>query len=204
MNTQSRPPSGSDDWRLQILAYADGELDPAGRREVEAKLADDPELAELLRDLEQTGPNNREWWGCASVPWPDESTWQRTRNEIAEQVLPRSKRPVGVRVAWVAAALAACLMLGGTVWMMMPQGIDEHASAPTSSDPLAEYEVLPIATEEDVMVSVVRGGIDFASIGHPIPGTISLAGGEDWEMHQPITMEVSQPTPGDTPILTDK
>lgn len=203
MNTQSKPPSGSDDWRLRILSYVDGELDPIARREVEAKLSDDPDLAELLRDLEQTGSNNRELWGD-TPPSPNESAWQQARDGIAERLRLTSTRRINGRVKWATVALAACLILGVLIWGSKPWSGDERLVVERPFDPLAEYEVLPIATPDDVMVSVVRGGIEFASIDHPIGGVLSLPDGDDWVRSKPLTVDVSQPTPADTPILIDK
>jgi hypothetical protein len=122
------------------------------------------ELVELVREFANHPP-----------PPPTEATWQRVRDRIAARLTPATPPPVR-RTKWVAAvaALAACVLIGLTVWSLTPR--PEPPIPEVAFDPLAEYDVLPIATANDVMVSIVRGdGIDFASIDHPIPPVMPLA-----------------------------
>lgn len=167
MNTQSKPPSGSDD-------------------------SPDAEWAELVREF------------AAPPPLPSESAWRDVRDGIVDRLQPSSIRHSHRRMVWTATTLAACLILGVTLWWSKPWAGDERTGAETPFDPLAEYEVLPIASSNDVMVSAVRGGIEFASIDHPLPGVMSLADGDEFTAVRPWTGELSQPAPADAPILVDK
>ena len=151
----------------------------------------DRELAELVREFATHPP-----------PPPTEATWQQVRDRIATRLTPATPPPAR-RSKWVAVAaiatLAACVLVGLTVWSLTPR-TGPAAPAEVAFDPLAEYEVLPIATSDDVMVSVVRGdGIDFASIDHPIPPVMPLATAGDLTVEQAYFGRAVEPDAPDAP-----
>ena len=146
----------------------------------------DPELAELVSEFAAYPP-----------PPPCETTWKRVQGEIAARLIP--PHPAGARrVRWarsVAAVggLAAAVTAGFLAW----------PPATPPADPLAGYEVLPIATPSDVFVSAVRHDPDLMLIAcdHPLPGKMRLASVRELEVYRPQDLALSVPTPDDAPIL---
>ncbi|HXT60572.1 MAG TPA: hypothetical protein VN699_18160 [Pirellulales bacterium] len=54
MNDDQRKPAESSPLREQLVAYLDGELDAASSREIERRLAREPEVQQELQQLQQT------------------------------------------------------------------------------------------------------------------------------------------------------
>jgi hypothetical protein len=198
-----------DDWRLRALAYADGELDLNERTRFETDLAENPNYAELLRDLEQTSPANGQLWAILAPPWPNPSDWERVRNNISERLanlpMPTPTRVPNRKWPIVATALAASvLLIAATAIWWATFNSNTKPGTQLAFDPLAVYDVLPIATPDDVMVHVVKGrGVEFATMEHPLPGVMPVAEAGDVVMKQPPA-EYTQPTTTDAPNLTDK
>lgn len=145
--------------------YADGCLDPTARRAL------DP------------------------VP-PTPADWQRVGDGIARRVLPRP-RPAGRRGRRLAAslALAACalfavLIHGGPQAPDPPPRTPPLATAPT--DPLAEFAVLPVATDDEMRIATLRGdwGTGLVVGLHPLEGELRLAtAGEVTVGRAPVGMD---------------
>lgn len=139
-------------------------------------------------------------------PEPSARAWLRVRTGIAarlpQKTADRRWAPVLKAGAGVG-LIAAGMLIAWGLWTNLPR----HAVQPTpyvptataeSADLLAEYDVLPIATASDVMVSAVRGSdVRFGSIHHPVPDTMPLASGADVTVHRgPMAGELSCPEPG--------
>jgi hypothetical protein len=114
----------------RLIAYADGELDAAGRAEVEAAIAADPAVANRLkahRDLRARLFGA--YAGALDEPIPEAWTRLATAPPSAQVVdLARERarrRATGRWMQWgaMAASLAAGLLLGRLVLPMSPQGL---------------------------------------------------------------------------------
>jgi hypothetical protein len=146
-------------------------------------------------------PAHPDHWPAPPEPTPE--VWEKTRTDIVAR-LPR--RPAGQRWLVPAAAtgglIAAGVLVAWGVWSLVG-GVAPPAEPTTAvvaekpTDPLAEFDVLPIATASDVMVSAVRGGeVRFGSINHPVPETMPLASAADVTVHRgPTAGELSCPDP---------
>lgn len=157
-------------------------------------------------DLDPLDP--RHW---PAPPEPSEARWAQVR--IAFAGVAPARRPWWKRASAAAVGtLAASALIAWAVW---PRPVPVTPPTPPepvterTADPLAEYDVLPIATAADVMVSAVRGGdIRFGSIDHPVPDTMPLVSAADVNVSRgPTAGELSCPEPGDSPLYmmpTDK
>lgn len=132
--------------------YADGALDPTTRR------AFDP------------------------AP-PTRAEWKRVSDEIARRVLPRTRLAVRrKRFAAALLAVAACAVCAILVWdgrnATAPQNQPPQlANAIPEPDPLAEFAVLPVASDDELRVATLRGdwGTGLVVGLHPLEGELLLA-----------------------------
>ena len=138
-------------------------------------------------------------------PEPSARAWEKTRTDILARLPKATTGRPWVTVAKVgvgAGVLAAGLLVAWGVWVTFPPPVVSAPTVPVASvtpaDPLAEYDVLPIATAADVMVSAVRGSdVRFGSIHHPVPDTMPLASAADVTVYRgPVAGELSCPEPG--------
>jgi hypothetical protein len=214
-------PEPPKDWHQLLLAYADGCASDEERRAVEEYIQAHPEAAETLRELEALSPQQREFWEAVAPRTPDEAEWEPVRSAI-QLALPKAEpKPTAprsrIKIGFVA-AVAFSLMLAFGLYLAnrnqpKPPTDEFVQQAPPvvapEPDPLAEFDVLPIATESDVMVSVVRGDRSpgFVACNHPVPEALELATAEDLEvvprkeMHPATGWELSQPEPSTSPLL---
>lgn len=182
----------------RLAGFADGELDPASRREVEDWLAADPTAAEWLRDQERFGPANADFWERVEPSQPDAVAWANVRNAIAVQIRPAKSQPRR-RAFAVAASVLLLAGVGLGAWLALgsrevPQPrqrpeteiVANPRLAPESlvvaprevpADPLAEFAVLPMASSRDVLIETVAGRtLEALPIAdHPLPGDLNLA-----------------------------
>ncbi|MFP5330263.1 MAG: anti-sigma factor family protein, partial [Alphaproteobacteria bacterium] len=108
---------GQDDDRL--MAFLDGELDEAGRAEVEAAIAADPALAARLEAQRRLRDRLRAHYG----PVADEPVPDRLRSLIETNVVPFRPPHRAARPAWqLPAAIAASLVLGILGGRILPGG----------------------------------------------------------------------------------
>jgi hypothetical protein len=138
-------------------------------------------------------------------PEPSARAWEKTRTDIFAR-LPKvtTARPwtTVVKVTAGVGLLAAGVLVAWGLWATFQQPVMPSPHGPVANaepaDPLAEYDVLPIATASDVMVSAVRGSeVRFGSIHHPVPEMMPLASGADVTVHRgPAAGELSCPDPG--------
>ena len=196
-----RPPS----WKLLVLAYVDGELEAAKRREVEAWIGAHPEVAELVRDLRATGKG-----AFPKVPElrPDDLTrsgemiFARLRPNLAK----RSRRWIGpAALSGTIAAMAAILYFA-----CPPDHVCKTATKPTEPtlraepvDPLAEYDDLPIATSAEARVWSVRGDAAprFVACDDLLPDVLELASAEEMQIQKTGRSALSMPGPDDAPMI---
>ena len=168
--------------------YADGRLSPAARR------AFDP-------------------------PPPSEAEWKRVSDAVALRVL-RKAGPRRAWVAWTAAALAGCA-IAATVFVALLSGgkplpnqapqvvrLPEVVVAPAPRevrDPLADFAVLPVASADEVTISLVRGErpTGFVNAAHPLPDVLQIATADEVVLERvPRGME-SSPVFGDLPMILE-
>jgi hypothetical protein len=157
--------------------YADGPLDPATRR----ALAPDS---------------------------PTRADWKRVSDGIAARVLPKHRSANWGRRAVAGLAVAGCGLIAVLVWRgngPAPRATlpDVVKIAPDVTDSLAEFAVLPIATDDELQIATLRGdwGTGLVVGEHPLSGELRLATADE------VTVERSpagtEPTSdhGDLPMV---
>jgi hypothetical protein len=145
----------------------------------------------------------RDVWANAQPQLPGEAEWQVVGDGIAAR-LTAARRVRTVRrwaVAGLVSGLAAAVTIAALVW---PRATPTPPAVEMATDPLAEYDVLPIATESDVMVSAVRSnGIGLVACDHPLPGVMPLATSDDISVARVEAGGMSVPTPADAPLFVE-
>jgi hypothetical protein len=199
--------------RELLAAYADGELDAAGRASVERWLADHPEALSELRAQRELSPANAGLWERAEPPEPAEGTWQAVRRGIADALDPARPdwpaRPRWRNAAWVLGGIVAAGIAAAVAWVVLvpdppaprtpapgPGVQTAHAGpelGPTprdlSDEPpalVAGFAVLPIATDDEVILERVPDmGAGWLPVGrHPLPALLSLATAAEVEVEE--------------------
>jgi anti-sigma factor ChrR (cupin superfamily) len=178
----------------QLAAYADGELEPRARAQVEAWLADRPEAAaevEALHGLKRL-------WQAQAAPEPAPEAWDRTLARI-ESRLPAAAARGRSRWrpwAWVLTAAAAALVvvLARPLWSpVVPPGGD------------IEEVPFPVADNSEVVILSMDGN-DVASlvVGHPpVQGEIVLASHDEVELLDTGDWDMPRPERGVAPMVID-
>jgi len=113
---------------------------------------------------------------------PTCAEWKRVRDEIALRVLPRTQAAARRGRLGAALALAACAVFAILVWegkkAPAPSNpTPELAAAQPRPDPLAEFAVLPVATDDEMRIATLRGdwGTGLVVGLHPLEGELQLA-----------------------------
>jgi anti-sigma factor RsiW len=234
-------PSPHEFSKELLAAYADGELDANGRALVERWLADHPEELAELRNQHEFSATNALLWNAAEPPEPSASAWAGVRKEIELELSPtypkargRSQGPR--RARWL---LVAGLTMSGAaatiLWLAFassfqpstsehrqpveqannteprPEVAPEPRIVSPPADPLAEFAVLPMATDDDVVLDRVPDFRDgWLPVGqHPVPGIVALAMVEEFvleEENPPPARPVNgrskmTAAPGDAPMI---
>jgi hypothetical protein len=197
--TDDRPQA----WKLLVLSYVDGELDAAKRREVEAWIAADSEVAELARELRETGRGGAFRDAEPPLPRPDDLT--RSGEQILARLRPVRRQNL-LRPAILSAAVAAMAAL--LYFACPPEHACEIATAPavpapTPADPLAEYDDLPIASSGEARVSSIRGDVApvFVACEDLLPDLLEFASAEEMQIHKTGRSALSMPGPDDAPMI---
>lgn len=189
-------------WQLLVLAYVDGELDPASRFEVEAWIDARPEVAELFRELSETGRGNT----ASSAPEPVDL------RRSGELILARL-RPAILRRKWawlrpailsgVAASMAGMLFFACPNDRLGENVVQSTPSKLAPDDPLAEFDDLPIAHSGEARVSAVRGDVSplFVSCDELLPDVLDLATVDEMQIARQGRNAFSVPQPGDAPMI---
>ncbi len=183
-------PANSSDAGLRrelLAAYADGELDalPALKKQVAAWLAGDLEVQAELESLH----HYREWWQATVPADPGVKTWSALLARLQRRLGPvladneqKSRRRRLLRLAGLAAAVVACVWLGGSWWFTGPTGQrPELAAVSPGGGAAAEPELLPVAAAAEVeILSVAGADTPTLVIGEPpVRGPLELlAAGE--------------------------
>jgi hypothetical protein len=158
----------------QLAAYADGELDAAGRAQVESWLAVSPEARQELEALRRVSRSNRKLWQASSGPTPSEASWAKllTRVQQALAVSPRPAEPTPARrsrlLRLVPLAAAAAVLAFIFLW---------PASAPNVAPPGGDEEAWAVASDDDVeIVSIQDSDTELLVVGlPPLPDTVVVA-----------------------------
>ena len=81
-----------DETQLKLQSYLDGELPDAGRRDVEAMLAQDPEARALIAELTNTSRALTDFEAGIKVPESREFYWSKIEREISRVRVPEQAR----------------------------------------------------------------------------------------------------------------
>ena len=197
-------------WQLLVLAYVDGELDPASRLEVEAWIDTRPEVAELFRELSETGWENKTFRTDADLPDPKPVDLRRSGEIILARLRPAMARR---KWAWlrpailsgVAASMAGMLFLACPNDRLCDNVVQSTPSKPAAApgDPLAGFDDLPIADSSEARVSAVRGDVSplFVSCDDLLPVVLDLATVDEMQIARQGRNAFSVPQPGDAPMI---
>jgi anti-sigma factor RsiW len=98
-------------WGQKLSAYHDGELDPSARREVEAHLAQCADCQLQLAELRKMSG----WLADTASGLPRLS--QISLHRLHQQTQEAMEAGL-IRIARVISAMAACVLLGSTLWLM--------------------------------------------------------------------------------------
>lgn len=145
----------------------------------------------------------RDVWASAPPPRPSGTAWRKVQDGIAAEL--RSVRRARTVRRWAAtgvvSGMAAAVVVAALVW---PRPSPTPPAVEVAFDPLAEYDVLPIATESDVMVSAVRSdGIELVSCDHPLPGVMPLATADEISFARVEAGGMSVPARTDAPVFVE-
>jgi hypothetical protein len=220
-----------------LAAYADGELDANSSSLVERWLADHPEARAALRAQRELSSSNSTLWESVEPPKPTRSAWLAVRQEIEAELSPLKLKGDRSRnrylAGWIIAGLSLSGVAAAVLWLTFissPQQSQSEQHQPTelvqsnetrfetapaphevSPDPLSTFAVLPIPTDDDVILDRVPDLEEgWLPIGrHPIPGILSLATVEELTLEE-ISPSAIWPTnsgpkmtiaPGDAPMI---
>ncbi len=217
---------GPDGLRPELIAaYVDDELRPDLRAAVEAWLARDPTLLESLLTQRQLSARNWPFWQSAEPVLPAEARWEAVHAKIVNALEPQSVLKIesgNWSSAWLIRALAASVAALVLWFAFRSPAEQESASNPQREnvrmpsvasspvDPLAEFEVLPIASAVEVDVQRVMGDpAGMFTVGDaPFNGPLLLASEEDVEVERiedhpawPSGSPATVPAPGDAPMI---
>lgn len=223
--------------RELLAAYVDGELDAVDRAAVERWLSDHPDGQDETNAQRALSPANAMFWDRAEPPEPSRAVWVAVRNEIEHQLSPRASAFSRWRTAtWALAGLATAGVAAAVAWVAFgpaaklppidhpsvkeqarvsemapyPREFIAIAPAPRSPDPLSGFAVLPMATDDDVILfRVPEFTPGWLPVGlHPLPGTMTLALEDDVSLAE-VAPNPAWPTglpkmftaPGDAAII---
>jgi hypothetical protein len=158
-----------------LAAYADGELDAAGRARVEAWLVDHPEARTALEAQRKLSRRNHRLWQSSAGPAPGEASWSRlfARVHQALSAPPPATRRTHRFPYLVPLAAAAAVLL--TVTLLKPT----LPTDPRSGLPVEDAWVM--AGDDDIeIVGILDADADRLVVGRPpLTGQIVLASVND-------------------------
>ncbi|MFO0825496.1 MAG: hypothetical protein U0792_20645 [Gemmataceae bacterium] len=233
MNTPDNLPT--NEFPEELLAgFADSELDAQAAAAVDRWLAEHPESLASLNAQREFGPANAALWEQAEIPEPSPAAWKSVRQNIEAALnkpVPRS--PERTRLAvWLLTGMASAAIAASVAWFAfvtsthpaavspspeqtasVPEPKVEVAPAPrtvTKPDLLAEFAVLDMASDDDVILERVpdtRNG--WLPIGrHPLPETLALATIDEVNLPEvdlspiwPLSVPTVATPPGHSPMI---
>jgi len=156
---------------LDLLAYADGRLEPARARHVEAQLAADPALRAKVADFaRQNAELAAQFNGYAEAPMPD---------RLADMVRPEADGPRPARrwIGQAAAAAVVALTAGTTGWWLGSTGATDAATervlataaALHTGEPTAERRRVASGPATDAGSEAIRWFSDQVSLELAVP-----------------------------------
>jgi hypothetical protein len=161
-----------------LAAYADGELDAAGRAHVEAWLTKHPEAQAIVEDQRYLSRRNRKLWKASGPIAPNEAAWAgvfgRVQDVLDAPITPASAAPSRRRfVRYTVAALATAVAIGVALYLNPSNPGPGLVTAPSP----APVEPLALATTSDIdIVSIDDRDTGALVVGRPpLTGTIVLA-----------------------------
>jgi len=201
------PGDRPETWQLMALAYVDGELDRVSQIEVEVWIRTRPEVAEFVADLRDMSRMNRALRDASARPESTDLT--RSGEVISARLRPQiSERK---RLSWLrsVAVIGFTAAIAAALFFACPPDHNCHVVVPTQPvgvppvDPLAEFDDLPIASSEEVRVSMVRGDVEpgFIACDALLPDLLELATVEDVQIERTGRSAYSVPRPGDSPMI---
>jgi anti-sigma-K factor RskA len=168
-----------------LAAYADGELDAAGRARVEAWLAAHPEARAELENQRKLSRTNSKLWHTSSPPSPGERSWSRlfVRVHTALANRPATAEPTrgAPRFRFGAAALAAAAAVLFAIGLFRP-----GEPAPVDPSPSSDETVLVMADPADIDIqSIQDADTELLVIGQPpLIGLVVLAAPGDIQLEK--------------------
>jgi len=162
-----------------LAAYADGELDAAGRARVEAWLADHPEARAELDNQRKLSRTNSKLWQSSAPPSPGERSWSRLFVRVHTAIANRPATPEptrNTRFRFGAAALAAAAAVLFAIGLFRP-----GEPAPVDPSPIGDEAVLVMADPADVDIQSIQDtDTELLVIGQPpLIGQVVLAAAGD-------------------------
>jgi len=168
-----------------LAAYADGELDAAGRARVEAWLADHPEAVAELENQRKLSRTNSKLWHSSAPPSPGERSWSRLFGRVRTALANPPARPEPARrpphfrygAAILATAAAALFAIG----LFHP---DEPGPVVPSSP--EDETILVMAEPADVDIQSIQDvDAEFLLVGQPpLTGQVVLAAAGDIQLEK--------------------
>jgi len=198
--TDDRPPY----WKLLVLAYADGELDGAKRREVEAWIGANPEAADLLRELRETGKGGPFRAARMPEPRPDDLTLSGERILARLQTSrPRRRWLRPAVLSGVAASMVALLVVAYPPEHVCVIATRPVEVVPSPADPLADFDDLPIASPSESRVTAISGDVmpTFVACEDLLPELLEFATVEEMQIRKTGRSALSMPGPDDAPMI---
>ena len=156
----SESPDWPGPWPDVLAAYADGELDAAGRAEVERWLAEHPGARADLAAQRELSPDNWRLWQQVEAPLPAEHAWMSVRNAVAVPAHDRAEvsRPCEVPLQIVATE-------DNVVEPAAPIG-DAHGYENRPVGDRAHFEATGVAQREQADVGSIRQSAE--RVGHSL------------------------------------
>jgi hypothetical protein len=134
---------------------------------------------------------------AARPPEPSEAEWDAIRARIQARVAAQQPRSFVRRATLVGAGvgLGFAAVAAVVAWLVFglppapppqtPEVVRQKPAPPAEVDPLAEFDVLPMATEDEVVLHRVPGDGWLPVGAHPLTGDLALATADEVALDDP-------------------